>query len=144
MLKLTKQARRQLAIENASYPAHLVEIPRERWIAKSWDDSKRVEVWRSRHFLVQIFAEVEGAQRMTVSRTEVLRNGDWQEYITWDDLQDLKRQCGRSDKWAVEIFPAETDLVNVANMRHLWVLSEAPRFAWVKGAPRFSDAIAKN
>jgi hypothetical protein len=32
--------------------------------------------------------------------------------------------------WAVEIYPADGDVVAVANMRHLWLLPEAPAFAW--------------
>ena len=132
MLKPTREQRKQAAIENASYPEHLIPVDKSRWIAKSWDDSSRVEVWRSRHFLVQIFAERDGAQRLTVSRTQLTRNGDWQEGISWDDLQRLKFECGRGDKWAVEIFPRQFDLVNVANMRHLWVLNEAPAYAWIR------------
>lgn len=31
---------------------------------------------------------------------------------------------------AVEIYPAERDIVNVANMRHLWVLPERLPFGW--------------
>ena len=34
---------------------------------------------------------------------------------------------------AVEVFPADDQVVNVANMRHLWVLPEPLPFAWEKG-----------
>jgi hypothetical protein len=132
-MSITKQQRCQAAVENASFPEHLIKIDKSQWIAKSWDNIERIEVWRSKHFLVQIFAEKNGAQRITVSRTELLKNGHWQPGITWDDLQRLKQECGRGEHWAVEIYPAESDLVNVANMRHLWLLPEKPAYAWAAG-----------
>lgn len=38
-----------------------------------------------------------------------------------NDLQRLKRECGRGDLDAVEVYPRDCDVVNVANMRHLFV-----------------------
>jgi hypothetical protein len=74
---------------------------------------------------------VNGAERLTICRTTVDPSAArWLEGIGWDDLQRLKRECGRGERWAVEIFPADSEVVNVANMRHLWVLPEAPSFAW--------------
>lgn len=130
-MKPSREQRKQAAIENASYPEYLIQIPAERWMAACWDEG-RIEVWRSRHFLVQVFAERNGAERLTISHVALNRSGGWQEGITWDDLQRLKYECGRGEKWAVEIFPSEFHVVNVANMRHLWVLNEAPAFAWIR------------
>lgn len=123
------EQRRRLAIENASYPNHLISIHPSEWRPVAWDKCERIEVWRSRNFLVQIFAQANGAERLTVCRTKVMGH-TWQDGISWDDLQKLKAECGRGKKWAVEIFPAEQEVVNVANMRHLWVLPDPPAFAW--------------
>lgn len=128
-MNVSREQRRQLAIENAGYPKHLITIPSAQWCPVPWDDSNRTEVWRSCDFLVQIFAEKHGAERLTICRTRIMGK-TWQDGISWDDLQRLKRECGRAKKWAVEIFPAESDIVNVANMRHLWVLPQAPEFSW--------------
>jgi hypothetical protein len=88
-----------------------------------------IEAWRSRGFLLQVFREIDGVQRLSVCRTS--HNGhSWDENITWDDLQRLKAECGRGDRMAVEIYPADRHVVNVANMRHLWVLPEPLSFAW--------------
>ncbi len=59
-------------------------------------------------------------------------NGDWAANITWEELQAIKNRIGYADKTAVEIFPAEKDTVNVANMRHLWILPESLTFGWKK------------
>lgn len=43
----------------------------------------------------------------------------------------VKRLVGYADKCAIEIYPPDQDIVNVANMRHLWVV-DMPDFAWKK------------
>lgn len=89
------------------------------------------EVWRSVGFLVQMFREGDWV-RMTVNRTTNV-DGDWQDGITWDELQRLKAEVGRGHLWAVEVYPADAEVVNEANMRHLWLLAEPPPFAWKDG-----------
>lgn len=94
-------------------------------------------VFQSKDFLVQVFAKVHGATRLTICRTE-RRGRDWVAGISWEELQEIKRRCGFGDACAVELFPADVDVVNVSNMRHLWVLDETPAFTWRKTAE--SDA----
>jgi hypothetical protein len=122
--------RRALEKENLLWPENLRQIPQTDWPTSSHPTSpKRIECWRSRAFLVQVFSECGGIERLSVCRTS--HNGNrWEENITWDELQRLKAECGRGDRQAVEIFPADRDVVNVANMRHLWVLVEPLPFAW--------------
>lgn len=88
------------------------------------------EVWRSRDFLAQLYEERSGFVRVSVNRTHQPDGQDWAEGISWDDLQRVKREIGRADAWAVEVYPADAEVVNEANMRHLWLLGEAPPFAW--------------
>jgi hypothetical protein len=33
----------------------------------------------------------------------------------------------------VEVYPPDEAVVNVANIRHLWLLAEAPAYAWNNG-----------
>lgn len=92
----------------------------------------QLRVLRSRDFLVQEFAANAPAKvRLSVCRT-TLYGDRWQDGITWDDLQQIKRECGYGDADAIEVFPADADVVNVANMRHLWVMSEPVACAWRK------------
>jgi hypothetical protein len=128
MIITNRQQRRALKAENASWPPELKQIPRASWAEVRLPPNIK-EVWRSRDFLVQVF-EVNGVERLSVCRTEVADN-DWREGIAWDELQRLKRECGRGAKDAVELFPADDDVVNVANMRHLWIVGEsAVPFKW--------------
>lgn len=123
----TRAARRQLERDNLRFPTTLCEVPRSQWPDPY---APQLRVLRSRNFLVQEFAAPPPAVvRLSICRTSLV--GDrWQDGITWDDLQLLKRECGYSDVDAIEIFPSDHDIVNVANMRHLWVMSTPIAFAW--------------
>lgn len=129
----TRMQRKALQIKNRQYGKTLAIIPQEKWpvsVALSMNNPP-VEAWRSQDFLVQVFVECDGIERLSVCRTS--HNGQrWEDEITWDELQRLKAECGRGNRYAVEVYPADSDVVNVANMRHLWVLLSAPPFAWKK------------
>jgi len=42
--------------------------------------------------------------------------------ITWDELQDIKNRVWGHDARAIEVYPAFRNVVNNANIRHLWRL----------------------
>ena len=131
----TREQRRWLERENLKWPAHLVEIPRTDWPPAVLSLRQVPDrVWRSRDFLVQEFLHPCGpiVARLSLCRTKVL-NGEWQEGIAWEELQRIKLEVGYSDFDAVEIFPREEDVVNVANLRHLWVVRQPLIFAWRPG-----------
>jgi len=81
--------------------------------------------------LAKKFDTAPAVVRLSVCRTSL--NGErWQDGISWDDLQRLKRECGYGNADAIEVFPADADVVNVANMRHLWIMAEPIECAWRK------------
>jgi hypothetical protein len=128
-----REAKRYMAKENAKYPAHLV-----RWEAKDWPEGVPpnpdiLEVWRSNKYLVQISRAEHPAVlvRLSVNRT-ALGIQSWQDNIPWEALQEIKAQCGYAVYDAVEIYPRAGDVVNVSNMRHLFVLKNPVPFAWRK------------
>jgi len=85
--------------------------------------------WRSRDYIVQAFDD-GGFTRLSVNRSDFdIKTGDWIAGITWDELQRIKAECGFADRWAVEVFPPDDCVVNVANMRHLWLIDK-PAFGW--------------
>lgn len=55
----------------------------------------------------------------------------------WRDLQRLKSELCGSEAEAVELFPAESRVVDGSNQRHLWVWRkgnpDAPRLGWRNG-----------
>lgn len=129
----TRAQRRQLARDNAKLPTRLLEVPREDWPDVHQDD-QLLALFCSRDFLVQIFSAITPAMfRISVNRTR-LDGERWADGITWDELQAIKTELGFGDVDAVELYPPTRDVVNVANIRHLWVLSAPMPFAWRRPA----------
>lgn len=116
---------------NARYSFVLKPVPQP-WPAIYQDGkAKALSVWRSKEFFVVVFDE-NGRTRITVNRTMIDGSGEWMDGISWEELQRIKNEVGFADRDAVEVYPKDGDEVNVANMRHLWVLDEDCPFAWRK------------
>lgn len=108
-------------------PRELQQIPRHEWEGAKIPDM--IDVWASKKYLVQIYDEGDGVIRLSVNRT--MRRADgWADKISWDTLQSIKDIVGYGDMFAVEVYPKNSDVVNVANFRHLWILPAPLPFAW--------------
>lgn len=124
--------RRRLAKDSAKLPRNLQLILREEWPEDYQHSRTLLRVWRSRDYLVQEYE----APAPAIARLSVLRStldpstGRWVDGITWEELQWVKNAVGYVNHDAVEIYPAAKDVVNVANLRHLWVMQEKLPFAW--------------
>jgi hypothetical protein len=132
ILRPSRQALKSMERENALYPANqFVDVPRVLWPSDYAPNLMRA--LRSRDFMVQVYGEKDGVIRLSIHRCAFDRDaGRWRDGISWDDLQHIKTLCGFGDCPAVEIYPPLADEVNVANIRHLFVLPEAPSFMWTK------------
>lgn len=129
-MNITREQRRQLERDNAKQPVILTPVPPAAWPDLDRMSKKPFAVWRSRFFLVQGYQEANGVIRLSVARTSLLPDGRWDDGLTWDELQEIKRQVGMADGFAVEIYPSDKNIINVANLRHLWILPQALDFAW--------------
>lgn len=143
-MKPTAAQLRELKRMNLRYPAHLVEIPRDQWPdlsrAPFQTGSVPLKALRSRSFMVVVWEEPNGFVRLSVNRTEWdERKGRFRDDIAWDDLQRLKAEAGYGDMCAVEVYPPDREIVNVANMRHLFLTSPPP-FMWTRAEPQSEAA----
>ncbi len=59
-----------------------------------------------------------------VSHLKVRRHDGKTNRLTWDELMVIKNEMLGEDVLAVEIFPRDCDVVNEANVRHLWELPD--------------------
>lgn len=116
-----------LAVGNASYGPE--------WVPLALPDAHRargcIAALRNRWFLVQVFVEPSGYTRLSVNRTSL--TGDarrWADGITWDELMVAKAAAGYAARWCVEAYPPDDAVIDIANIRHLFVLDEAPPWAW--------------
>lgn len=139
LIKDDVRARRNwLAKENRRYGALLAEVPKSEWpsVYLRAPSKPAIRVLRSRDFLVTVYQECEGVERLSICRTSINSDGHFKDGISWDELQRLKNEAGYCLGWAVEVYPPATDVVDVANMRHLWVSSAVAdvveKFAWRK------------
>ena len=106
------------------------QVPYNEWPSTGFDP-KRIELWRDGNFLVQVFEEDNDVLRVSVNRVVAGKNAKRIAGITWETLMSIKRQIGRGEKYAVEVLPRDRDIVNVANMRHFWILP-SPVCGWVR------------
>lgn len=136
-IQASRSQRRELARQNAKLPKELQPVPLDTWPAVVAGHPRAPRaVWRSRDYLVQMYeCPPPAIARLSVLST-TLQGDRWQDGLSWDDLQRLKAEAGFADAWAVELFPAADQVVNVANIRHLWLLPEAPAYAWQTESPR--------
>lgn len=133
---MNRKARRtQQALQHAhvsSLPEALTPVPREEWPLLF---PMPTGIWRSRRYMAQLYDE-SGAfkvlKRLSICRVRLSKNGRWEDGLTWDELQAIKRELGFGDWYGIEVYPRDQDVINVANFRHLWLLPEPLPVGWVK------------
>lgn len=119
--------RQQLKKDNKKRPEILTQVPESKWPSNR--ESKRIKVWISKKYLVQEFIETD-AIRITINRTTINKDNNWNDKISWDELQNIKNEIGYGNHYAIEIYPPDHDVINVANMRHIWVLDQPLAIGW--------------
>jgi len=123
-------ARAWLKRENRKWPGVMTRVPESSWPPYSPANAgKMVMVFRSSEFLAQVFDEA-GGTRISVTRTRLNGRGDWDDGIHWDEMMKVKRECGFGEVSFVEMYPPDADAVNVANMRHLWLMPAGMELGW--------------
>ncbi len=128
-MRPTQAKRLFLREQNAKHGPAMKPVLREDWPTDMGANPPE-QVWRSRDYLALVYVGLfETPWRVSVCRTDIDQHGRWKQDIPWDDLQRIKNEIGFKDSDAVEVYPREFDVVNVANMRHLWIVNSVP-FAW--------------
>ena len=129
MPSLNKKQQLWLRKENKKYPKKLQELPRDQWPVEFAENTGILQVWRSSGFLAQAYSEGD-VIRLSINRT-VIANGGFDADISWEDLQDIKHQAGYGNRRAVEVYPMDDHIINVANSRHLWILPDDIEIGWI-------------
>lgn len=147
--RATRRAAQKYArAEVAKRPAVLTELPQAEWPrAYAVAETRPTHVWVSQKYLVQMFDEKPfhtthngrevfvDTRRLSINRVTLKQDGHWEEGLSWEELQQVKREIGFGDWYGVEIYPRDRDIVNVANLRHLWILAAPLSIGWFKGHP---------
>ena len=128
-----RQIQLRIDEDNRQWPKCLKLIPKEFWpLPYAYNV---IAVLRSQHFLVQVYQEANEIIRLSVCRTNIVPADNaegwrFEEGISWEELQRCKSEAGFAERDAVEVYPPDRDVVNVSNMRHLWVLPNRLPFVW--------------
>ncbi len=126
-----RKAQRKIDKVSRDYGDAFVEVPSADW-PKVIQGLRRV--LRNRTLLVQEYEPAPGTEDMVVCRLSVnlidLDGDRWADGIEWNTLQRIKNEAGYDMFDAVEVYPRKIDLVDVAAMRHLFVLRGLLPFAW--------------
>lgn len=107
--------------ENEKFPPYLVKCELREDLREEAEEQGLVAYWRSRTLLVQIYDRGTDVFRLSVSRAEAGSGGRWKDGISWDQLQAVKREVGYGHLEGFEAYPADQNIVNVANIRHIWI-----------------------
>jgi hypothetical protein len=81
------------------------------------------EVWRNERYVALVTRGDAGeVVYLSVARADRKHPRDWR------DLQRIKNELAGVETEAVELFPADSRLVDTANQTYLWCLPEGQRF----------------
>lgn len=137
-MRLTNASQVALVVANSQQSKVMTEIPLGDWPQEhrraregAGYKARPMQVWRSQEFLAVLWLQGDHF-RLSVNRTTMsdTRPENFEDGISWDELMAVKSQCGFHEVWMVEVYPPDCEVVDVANMRHLWLMFEPPAFAW--------------
>lgn len=133
MIISTRNQRRALEAENNKLTDKFEPVPSSSWPSMSVGVKRPSQIWRSKKYLVQVYVENGLAEiRLSICRTTLNNMGQWEDGLSWEELQKIKSDIGYGHVFAVEIYPPDYDVVNIANMRHLWLIRNPPEIGWKK------------
>lgn len=135
MNRQERRANRRISHQNnKDRTSKLTPIPRDEWPIMS---PEPISCWVSKRYMVQVYQEPNYHQwslyRMSICRTTQNGKGQWDDKITWDEIQAIKTELGFGTKFGIEIYPRDDEVVNVANMRHIWLLPIPLDIGWPRG-----------
>ena len=83
-------------------------------------------VWLNSTYQVNV-RDVEGEGILPGTTWLSIKRRDKEPIHDWRDLQEIKTKLCGPEREAVEVYPAESRVVDTANQFHLWVLPEGQR-----------------
>jgi hypothetical protein len=122
-----EKVKRQLI---ASYPDTLEIVPEnDPNIPYSSHPQDIEHIYRSKKYTVILwkigvgFAGYNFGQRFSITRNEWdSKDRRYKDGLTWDEIMDIKREMGFGERTAIEYYPADSEVVNLANMRHVFLI----------------------
>ena len=117
-----EKVKRQLI---ASYPDTLEVVPEnDPNLPYSSHPQDIDKIYRSKKYTVIVW-NVPAGKKLSISRNEWdSHTNRYKDGITWDEIMEIKRQVGFGEQNAVEFYPPDSQVINIANVRHIWILPQ--------------------
>lgn len=80
-------------------------------------------IFRSKKYTVILYKmnKITGRQRFSITRNEwSSKERRYVGNISWDEIMEIKRQIGLGDVECWEYYPKDSEIINEANMRHIF------------------------
>lgn len=128
-LELNREQRRALAKAKqkliAGYPEKLTLVsPNDLDLPYSSHPQDILEIWRSKKYLVIVW-KVPAGKKLSISRQEWdSKERRYKDGITWDEIMEIKHDIGMGNKTGIEFFPADDEVINLGNVRHIWIVPD--------------------
>lgn len=121
-----EKVKRQLI---ASYPDTLEIVPENDPNLPYSSHPQDIEhIYRSKKYTVILWKQgidhtLLLGQKFSISRNEWdSKDRRYKDGLTWDEIMDIKREMGFGERTAIEYYPADSEVVNLANMRHIFLI----------------------
>lgn len=82
----------------------------------SYFSEPSIGAWESAQYKVYAFMD-QNAIRLDIEKV------DKSDGLSWDDIRQIKNDCGFQHFDAVEFYPREQDVINTGNFRHIYLYS---------------------
>ena len=129
IVNLISRKKAMKIVDECKRSEKLLPVPMSAW-PEVYGIARPSSVFLSHKFMVQVHSEENGIIRLSINLIAIDENNRFIDGITWEEIQQIKRECGYADSYAIEIYPREEDVVNVANFRHIWILPEPLPIGW--------------
>ena len=137
---------KQVVLTKEEIEKHKMQLLREGYtiamVEKAIKDECSKPMYRNnRYFVIMGVSQVnENAPEMVHLK---IRRIDRKVIRNWQDFQRIKNELVGPEHEAVELYPAESRLMNSLNQYHLWVLPNAetrfPIGYWIQRVPKVSE-----
>ena len=100
-----------------AFAAHAMKqgVPLEE-ARKIYEEEARLPCWMNDLYVVTVGELESGAMHLSIRRTDRAPCRDWRHF------QQIKNQLCGPEREGVELYPAESRVVDTANQFHIWVL----------------------
>ena len=84
-------------------------------------------VWRSKKYQVMVWKRQpkDVGSQLSISRQQwdpTARR--YLDGISWDEIMQIKREMGLGQRTCIEYYPPDSETINLANTRHIWLLPD--------------------